>query len=402
MKECSGLTTKRGILTLVLGLCVVLLGACGHTPNFRGHGRGKKPPRIRMSCYATSTVGTTYADPERLGPHSYKSSKAEKTGIIYTCKGGHIDIAHLRKGADWTAFLAERTLEQLKNNKAKFSFKLYEPSKYYVQVTYPENWRSLPDDERDEIARDISIKLGQYFSFVGCTWHEIVTWFGYRPFVLYPEFASSFSWEDTYSNLLGVYVAAIALRDTDREYDEAMTVALFRELDSLGPQPRKVGIRAAEKMRGKWFSGDFLFLINMKGRNLDIGLGDGLVTPWLVPSLDECRAAQPKDYPAPNLDFLGDYGFSVKLEISPRIVEKGKILKIAYPDSKKRGKRIEPAVHFATIMDYIERDAEKRFGSDVGPGHTNSEIESEPNVDGADEDANAGDSAVVSRAGHTK
>ena len=402
VKNCFELAMRRILLTPVLCLCVVLLCACGHKPNFLGHGEGKNPPRIRMSCYASSTVGTTYADPQRLGPHSYKSSKEEKNGIIYTCKGGHIDIAHLRKGADWTAFLAERTLEQLKHHKTKFSFKLYEPSKYFVQVKYPVNWQSLSDDERDRIARDISIRLGQYFAFVGCTWHEILTWFGYRPFVLYPEFASSFSWEDTYSNLLGTHIAAMALRDTEREYDEAMTVALFRELDSLGPQPRKIGIRAAEKMRGEWFSGDFLFLVSMKGRNLDIGLDDGFVTPWLVPSLDECRAAKPKDYPAPDLDFLADYGFSVKLEIEPREVERKKILKIAHPEMKKRPKRIEPAVHFAAIMEHIEKEAEKKFGGDVGPEHSNRGMEAPFNIDVGNDGANRGDSAIVSKAGHNK
>ena len=117
---------------------IAILSGCGNKPGFRGVGKGRKTPRIRMSCYATSTVGTTYADYQRLGEHSYKSGKGEQNGMIYTCKGGHIDIAHLHKGADWTAFLAERTLQQLMANKTTFSFKLYEPSKYFVQVEYPE------------------------------------------------------------------------------------------------------------------------------------------------------------------------------------------------------------------------------------------------------------------------
>ncbi|MBN2269975.1 MAG: DUF4056 domain-containing protein [Sedimentisphaerales bacterium] len=402
MKKRFDLATQRMLLMAVLCLCITVLGACGHKPGFRGVGKARKPPRIRMSCYASSTVGTTYADPERLGPHSYRKSNEEKNGIIYTCKGGHIDIAHLRKGADWTAFLAERTLEQLKNHKAKFSFKLYEPSRYFVQVRYPENWRVLPENEREEISREVSIKLGQYFSFIGCTWHEILTWFGYRPFVLYPEFASSFSWEDTYSNLLGTHIAGIALRDTEREYDDAVTVALLSEIESLGPQSRKVAMRASEQVRGKWFSGGFLFLINMRGRNLDIGLDDGFVTPWLVPSLDECPGAQPEDYPVPNLDCLGEYGFSVRLEIEPKEVEKRKILKIVYPDSKKRGKRIEPAVHFSTIMDRIERDAREKYGGDIGPPAADRRIESPPNTPGPVGDANMADSALVSKAGYKK
>ena len=222
MKEYFQLTTKKAILTLLLCLCMTLVGSCGHKPGFRGSGKtGRKPPRIRLSCYATSTVGTTFTDPHRLGMHSYKSAKSEKNGIIYACKGGHIDLGHLRKGADWTVYLAEQTLEQLKRKKTKFSFKFYEPSKYFVELTYPENWKALAEDQRDEISRDISIRLGQYFAFIGCTWHEILTWFGYRPFALYPEFPSSFSWEDTYSNLMGTHGAATALRDTEREFDEA-------------------------------------------------------------------------------------------------------------------------------------------------------------------------------------
>jgi len=400
MKRRFDLATKRMLLMAVLCLCITVLGACGHKPDFLGPGETRNPPRIRLSCYASSTIGTTFSDPEHLGIHSYRGSKSERNGIVYTCQGGHIDIGHLRKGADWTAFLAERTFDQLDRDRTKFSFKLYEPSKYFVHVTYPDNWRTLPEQERDRIAREVSIKLGQYFSFIGCTWHEILTWFGYRPFALYPEFPSSFSWEDTYSNLLGTHIAAAALQDTEHEFDEAMTLALSRELEALDAQPRKTAIRASEKMRGKWFSGDILFLINIKGRNLDIGLGDGLVTPWIVPSLDECPGAQPKDYPAPNLDCLGEYGFSARLEIEPKETEKRKILKIVYPDSKKRGKRIEPAVDFAAIMGYIEQDAEEKFGRDVGPTASDCRIESQPNMSGRN--ANTGDSAVVSKAGRKR
>lgn len=378
---------------------MTLLGSCGNKPGFHGAGKATKPPRIRLSCYATSTVGTTFTDPYRLGMHSYKGNKSEKNGIIYACKGGHIDLGHLRKGADWTAFFAKRTLEQLKRKKTTFSFKLYEPSKYFVEVTYPDNWEAIPDEKKDEINRDMSIRLGQYFAFIGCTWHEIVTWFGYRPFALYPEFPSAFSWEDTYSNLMGTHIAAISLRDTEREFDEAMTMTLARELNRLGAQPRSTAIRASKKMRGEWFSGEFLFLINIKGRNLDIGLGDGHITPWLVPSLDECPHAEPHDYPTPNLDFLADYGFSVKLEIELKEVERKKILKVVYPGYKKRPKRIEPALHFGAIMAHIERDAEKKFGR-VGPGHSNSRIEFQSGGNATFNDANIEEPMIISRTGN--
>jgi len=349
----------------MLCLLLSLQGACVRRSSPAGHDRFRKTPRIRLSCYASSTIGTTYLDSRKLGTHSYKASKAEKNGIIYTCRGGHIDTPHLRKGADWTAYLADRAYQTLLKGKSEFSFQFYEPSRYYVHITYPDNWKELDEGQRSQTVQEISIGLGQYCAFTGLTWHEIVTWFGYRPVPLYPEFSSAFSWEDSYSNLMGTHIAGIALRDTQREYNEAMTAALEQEITKLGPRSKRTAREAAEGMRGKWFTGDFLFLVSMIGRNLDIGVGDGFVTPWLVRSLPECPDAEPFDYPAPNLDFLAEYGFCAKLEIEPKEAGRKKILSIAYPDSADRRKRIEPAIHFKAIMKYLEDDYEKRYGSEV-------------------------------------
>ena len=56
----------------------------------------------------------------------------------------------------------------------------------------------------------------------------------------------------------------------------------------------------------------------------------------------------------------------MKLEIEPKEWEKDKILQIVYPDVNQRKKRIEPAIHFAPIMKYIEQDAVAKYGPDVG------------------------------------
>jgi len=371
LKRMCRIIARQAVLVLPICLLIVLQVSCVSPARLLGLKRGKAYPRARLSCYATSTVGTVFADPKRLGTHSYKSGwSSEKNGILYACKGGHIDIAHLRKAADWTAYLAEKSRGHLNKNSSKFSFKLYEPSRYHVQITYPGNWEDVSDEEKEVIIREISIGLGQYFAFVGCTWHEILTWFGYRSMGLYPEFPSAFSWEDTFSNLLGTHIAVKALMDTDRKYDRAMTAAIKDELDKLDIQPKRTAIRAAEKVRGQWFSGDFLFLVDVSGRNFDIGLDDGFVTPWLVPSLDVCPGAQPESYPAPTLDFLADFGFSVKLEIEPKEREKRKILKIVYPKAVTGSRRIEPAIHFAPIMEHIRRAAEQKYGRDIGPKAT--------------------------------
>jgi len=46
------------------------------------------PPRARPGSYHSSTIGTNFADPERLGRHGYYFSLTEQNGIVYTCRAG--------------------------------------------------------------------------------------------------------------------------------------------------------------------------------------------------------------------------------------------------------------------------------------------------------------------------
>jgi len=360
------LPTRTVATVLLAGLLSAFCGGCMETTDLLRLRSSRDSPRVRLSSYASLTLGTVFIGPGDLGAHSYQGGGTEKNGIMYTCKGGHIDVAHLRKAADWTAYLAEKTHQQLSQDDTRFSFKLFEPSRYFVRLEYPENWDDLAKLEKDQIARDISIKLGQYFAFTALTWHEILTWFGYSSLPWYPEFPSAFSWEDTFSNLLGTRLAVEALLSRRYSYDQALTVALDRELERLDVQPKETAMLAAKAVKGRWYTGDLLFFVDIKKRNLDIGLDDGLVTPWIVPSLPECEGVQPQSYPAPNLELLRMHGFSVQLEIEPREhFQKGAILRIAYPDRNERHKRIEPAVHFPTIMEYIRQDAIRRYGPEA-------------------------------------
>ena len=330
-----------------------MLAGCGGGPE----------PRLRLGCYPTPTAGTNFPDPNALGRHSYAGS--DSRGMLYTCRGGHIDLAHLRIAADWTMYLENMSFDSLMKNKKEFSFKSKPaPSRYYVKIEYPEGWSDMQPKERGRVARDVSLVLGQYFGYVASTWHEIVTWFGYKFVAFLPEFASSFSWEDSYSNLLGTRLATTAILDPNG-YDHAMTLGIDRELKTLGVQSPQTAKWAGEKVRGRWFSGRVVYMVKMKKRNFDIVLEDGYVTPTLAPDLTECWQAQAQPYPVPTLDEVGAHGFSVRLEIEPKIRVKKKILKVAYGDGAKQGKRVEPAVHFPRIMDYIRQDAVKRLGPNV-------------------------------------
>ena len=346
----------RGILMrlAVFALLVsVMLAGCG----------GGTEPRLRLGCYPTPTAGTTFPDPNSLGPHRYAGSDSK--GMLYTCRGGHIDLAHLRIAADWTMYLSQMSYDHLMRNESEFSYTSKPArSRYYVQIGYPRGWADMEPNERERVAREVSVRLGQYFGYVASTWHEIVTWFGYKFVAFLPEFASSFSWEDSYSNLLGTQIAAAAFRDR-LGYDEAMTLGIDRELKKLGVRSAATAKWAGEKVRGDWFSGRVVYMVKMKKRNFDIGLDDGYVTPTLVPDLSECRGAEAQPQAVPTLDDVGEFGFSVKLEIQPKIRASKKILRVAYGDGGKGGKRVEPAVHFRRLMSYIRQDAVKRIGPNV-------------------------------------
>ena len=363
MKEIYHASANRLGASLLLYSLMVLCRIGVSQAMFLDLRDAKTPPRGRTGCRPCSRIGTRFLDPEQLGPHGYSFTWSEKNGIVYTCRSGFLDIAHVRGAIDKTAFLAAKTFHKLQKNETEFSFKLVEPSRYFVQLVPPENWKDLL--QKENIEHDISIRLGQYFAYTACIWHEILTWFGYKSVGFYPEYHSAFSCEDTFSDILGGHIGVLALQDTEHAFDEGAALALDRELKKLGVQTRHTAVRATKMVRCRWFSGGLLF-VDTKRRNFDIGLKDGFVTPWIVPTVSKCRGVKVQSYPAPNPDFLSEYGFSLKFEIEPREWEKGKILRIVYPDAKERRKRLEPIIHFAPIMDYIKKDAVRRYGHDVG------------------------------------
>jgi hypothetical protein len=355
-------------------LAIVLVAACGCRAPVVGDlfSLGKEltfddmariRPRTRVGSFASSTLTTTFLSCSRLGKHSYRYNVIEKNGVVYTCSGGHLDIAHLRNAADWTAHLAALTYYRMKEGAEQFSFDLDEDATCWVEIVYPDDWNRREDVEKAIILYDVAAGLGQYFAYHASMWHEIATWFGYKMTGFYPEFGSAFSWEDMYSNLLGCHVGYLALYDNEHSFDRAVTVALEAELAKLGPQPKSAARGAADLVRGDWFVGEQPVVI-MKGRNFDVGLDDGEITPWLVPHMPLCLDAKPQPYAVPDLDFLKEYGFAVRFEIELRLWEKNRILAILYPDGE-RGKRFNPAAQLPVLMDYIERDAVRRYGENI-------------------------------------
>lgn len=155
-----------------------------------------------------------------LGTHTFLGEKDENNGIIYTEKGGFIDMGHLRDIADYTAYLY--ALIQENRASGVVDFKLgKEAGLKRISFSIPANFTNVDvANLAGRIAYDLSV------------WHEISTWYGssYIPFV--PERYSSFSVEDAYSNLLGVHLGIKSIL-SDKDYETAMTENILDALNNL-------------------------------------------------------------------------------------------------------------------------------------------------------------------------
>jgi hypothetical protein len=348
------MTNNKMRLTAFAIITAIIVSGC----SFNGG------PRPRLGSYATATPGTNFIGLDDLGKHSYKNGLFETNGILYTCRGGHIDIAHLRIAADYTKYLSEKSRKAILKDRQSFDFKLnVEPSTYTATIYYPTNWDNMTEKQREDIAGQVSIELGSHFAYTMSIWHEVLTWFGYKCMKIVPEDASAFSWEDIYSNLLGARLAARVLANDPDDYDQAFTAALKAEMEYLGVQPKEVAKEASESVNNKWYKG-FTF-VDMRCRNMDIGTDDGMVTPILIEGI--CEDAKPVSYAVPRLDKFKEYGFSLQLEITPKEFEKGKILRIIYPESD--GEIVIPDRDIPVLVEHIT-EAELKRGCRVNPVNT--------------------------------
>jgi hypothetical protein len=305
-------------------------------------------PRLRFGAFFGSPIGMNFAQVEHLGTHHYEFTLNEKNGMLYTCKGGFIDIAHVREAADRTAYLQNITYQNLVQGNKTFTFHVIEPSQYWVTLSYPEDWNDYTEKEKRMIAREISIDLGQYLAHTSLIWHEIITWYGFATSGIFPDTISAFSPEDTYSDILGTWLATQALRDKRVTYDEAMTKLLYQTLEELEVQPAHVAHEAAKQIKGQWYKGGFYFFVDMKRRNLDVGFDDDMITPWLVPGI--CPDAEPRSWPAPHPETIRKYGFYFSVEIEPKIMEKEKIYNSI---GLAKESRLKPKIDFPHIIDMI-------------------------------------------------
>jgi len=234
--------------------------------------------------------------PDEVGPHTYdsgamtRSSQAgysgfrhrEGNGLLYTCRGGFIDTAHVRDYIDWTVYLGSTIARSLSTG-TTIEFPDEGEGGQRRIVSQP-----VPQDtiNRHGIAR-IAAPMAQWIGFQLSIWHEIATWYGWSWTKTFPETASSFSPEDLYSNVLGVKLfAALVPRSSARtEYLYNSTVDSWLEvvLEHLDPVPKSIGVEAMRSVDQHWWDSSR----RLPDKELTLRRhfdADDQVTPWLVPT----------------------------------------------------------------------------------------------------------------------
>jgi len=162
---------------------------------------------------------------DSLGRHHYNDSalgavknivglSEEKNGLLYTHRGGFIDIAHVRDTADNTFYLFSRIYPKL-GQQWRFFYSEESPPAAMAQRYTLAAW----------LAGNLAFELAQ--------WHEIAQWYGFESVPGFSEQISAFSPEDLYSNLLGARIAINVILQGRVESIAAYNAAVDRELQRV-------------------------------------------------------------------------------------------------------------------------------------------------------------------------
>jgi hypothetical protein len=260
-----------------------------------------EPQRLRPCCVFGTDIGVqirsiplpgyeiqNVLDIGELGTHQYNNGAIspqprgqgglisdEASGILYTCRGGFIDISHVRDNADRTLYFAAQIGRIAATGGA-------------IPITGEGAERRIvvrPLDSRLVRAygfREVVTRLAEWLDFQASIWHEIATWYGWSS-TQFSEQPSAFSPEDLYSNLVGAKIAATIIRrqeaSSEIEYNRAVTGLLKDALGKLGPLPKDATRRAFAYVDGVWWDSTKRVPDNrlVRHRNFDIGPS---LSPW--------------------------------------------------------------------------------------------------------------------------
>jgi len=249
---------------------------------------------LKVSVDAVAVPGIEIGNilgPDDVGPHRYDNGflsletsdprgfvDDENNGLVYTCRGGFVDTAHVRDNADNTLALADAVGRLLETGGTIE----VPPQGAAMRVQL----RALPTATIEHYGRiRLAVVLAQWLAYQLSIWHEIATWYGFASMAEWPEKISAFSPEDLYSNQLGARISgAIILghgAQSDTEYNLNLDAWVAKVLKRLEVVPLADAIAAAQAVDGAWWDSERRIpdWQLVKRRRMDTG---PLLHPWLL------------------------------------------------------------------------------------------------------------------------
>lgn len=212
--------------------------------------------KVPVPFYRVNNVLAT----EELGRHQYNDSfwrgvssvlslSSEQLGVIYTRKGGFIDVAHVRDTADYSYYLLSQIYPRLGQ---AWSLKLgSELAERRIQF----NAFNPPKSEAERYS--LSVYLAANLAYQLAAWHEIAQWYGYRSVPGFSEKISAFTPEDLYSNLLGARLAITVLSQghvsSIDDFNRAMQGILPSALEQLDAQSEDQTRHVLDQINWTWW-----------------------------------------------------------------------------------------------------------------------------------------------------
>ncbi|MGI9590116.1 MAG: DUF4056 domain-containing protein [Myxococcota bacterium] len=316
-------------------------------------------------------------DVDSLGRHRYDGGlvtvgndvragfvATENNGMIYTCRSGFIDMAHVRDYADWTVYLS-RALEPLVETGGVLELP-EEAGHRLVYVT------AVDGETLDALgAGPLALEIAAWLAFQLSIWHEIATWYGWSALAGFPETVSAFSPEDLYSNLAGILMARAVLRDHPElsleGFNDAMDQAIHQGLHRVGALPEPLSRACAEAVDGAWWDSAYRLpaFDLVRRRNLDVGRE---LTPWLAtPYFDadlsaeirrRCGTANPTPLALPVPERVGDVAIRDLARLDLRVTP-GIASDFPFPDAPRRWVDQDD---FPAILSAVRHQVRTRFG----------------------------------------
>ena len=356
------LSLKRIICLAAVFLCFTVKAAFVDPDNYSTIRSGTLPVRdiflfiknsyVKKNVYGEHTYWQRFYDGER--------KKDEKNGILYTCRGGFLDLAHVRNAMDWVGYIASNLYPQLINNTKIYLHKGEEPTLYTLKFNYPKEYLELSPEQKKVVARKLSVIIAQQIAYYSLVWHEIVSWSGYIQ-SLYSERPSGFSFEDNYSNLLGIIIGGLAV-NANFPFNEAADYHLKYYLNMLEPIEKHEAIEVTESLANKWWSTKYFLTSNKKilKRHLDYGQFDNIVKPWQVPNVLACNE-KPSDrveLTIPQLEVIDEINFDrfMDLTIKSNLDWQDKKITYYFKEYPEIINHLIPEQHFPQIIEIIRDD----------------------------------------------